>query len=303
MKAAFMPTMVDFPTIVQEALAVFGKGCETEAARRHFAAYLTGLMVAERKTVSGIHREFALTTAQSCWNRWRTEVQWDGQTLHDRRLAWGQHGPPTRDNSRGGIAIDNTLVDHEGKRSEDVGWFGEQADERHVIAHDDLISNDGGPSGAHSPSEWRRCKKRDAWAEGPFQDHTALCIALSDAAVQRAIPGDFTFESYGTSTTVLTHIQSKQRADVGDLKLHRTVGEAGRAQKLPEVAQQIPWEAKQPVRRGRWRYWDCRKHRRIPDVTHPVRLGLCWRERDDAEARKALVSHRLGWAVMRIVLV
>jgi hypothetical protein len=32
-----MPTIVDCPTIVQEALAVFGNVCETEAARRHFA--------------------------------------------------------------------------------------------------------------------------------------------------------------------------------------------------------------------------------------------------------------------------
>ena len=82
MKAAFMPTIVDFPTIVQEALAVFGNVFETEAARRHFAAYLTGLMVAERKTVSGINREFALTTDQSCLNRWLPEVQWDVQTLN-----------------------------------------------------------------------------------------------------------------------------------------------------------------------------------------------------------------------------
>jgi hypothetical protein len=54
--------IVDFPTIVQEALAVFGEVFDTEAARHHFAEYLTGLMVAERKTVSGINREFVLTT-------------------------------------------------------------------------------------------------------------------------------------------------------------------------------------------------------------------------------------------------
>ena len=39
---------------------------DTEPARRHFAEYLTGLIVAENKTVSGINREFALTTDQSC---------------------------------------------------------------------------------------------------------------------------------------------------------------------------------------------------------------------------------------------
>lgn len=85
-----MPTIVDFPTIVQEALAVFGNVFDTAAARRHVAEYLTGLMVAERKTVSGIKRELVITTDQSCLNRWLTELQWDVQTLNDRRLAWLQ---------------------------------------------------------------------------------------------------------------------------------------------------------------------------------------------------------------------
>jgi len=303
MKAAFMPTIVDFPTIVQEALAVFGNVFDTEAARRHFAEYLTGLMIAERKTVSGINREFALTTDQSCLNRCLTEVQWDVQTLNDRRLAWLQQVPQTRYSSRGVIAIDNTLVDHEGKLIEDVGWFWDHADERHVIAHDYLISNYVCPSGAHYPIEWRRFKKRDACPEGTFQDHTALCIELIDDAVQRAIPGDFTFDSYFTSTKVLNHIQSTQRAYVGDLKLNRKVVYAGREQKLQEVAQQIPWEAKKPVRMGSRRYWYFSKQMRLPDVTHPVRIVLFWRERDDTEASKALVSNRLGWEVIRIVLV
>ena len=49
-----MPAIVDFPTVVQEALALFGALFDTEPARRHFAAYLTGLIVAENKTISGI---------------------------------------------------------------------------------------------------------------------------------------------------------------------------------------------------------------------------------------------------------
>ena len=54
---------------------------------------------------------------------------------------------------------------------------------------------------------------------------------------------------------------------------------------------------------GSTRYWYFSKQMRIPDVTHPVRIVLFWRERDDEEASKALVSNRLGWEVMRRVLV
>lgn len=298
-----MPPIVDFPTIVQEALAVFGDVFDTEAARRHFAEYLTGLMVAERKTVSGINREFVVTTDQSCLNRWLTEVSWDVQALNTRRLAWLQHDPRTRYSGRGVIAIDNTLVDHEGKLIEDVGWFWDHADQRHVIAHDYLISNYVCTSGAHYPIEWRRFKKRDACADGEFKDHTTLCIELIDDAIRRAIPGDFTFDSYFTSAKILNHIQRTHRAYVGDLKLNRKVVYLGREQKLQEVARQIPWEAKKPVRMGTTRYWYFSKQMRIPDVDHPVRIVLFWRERGDQEASKALVSNRLGWEVIRVVLV
>jgi hypothetical protein len=298
-----MPTIVDFPTIVQEALTIFGDVFDTEAARRHFAEYLTGLMVAERKTVSGINREFVVTTDQSCLHRWLTEVSWDVQTLNDRRLEWLQRDPKTRYSPRGVIAIDNTLVDHEGKLIEDVGWFWDHADERYVIAHDYLISNYVCPSGAHYPIEWRRFKKREACAAGEFKDHTQLCIALIDDAVARGIPGDFTFDCYFTSAKVLNHIQSQQRAYVGDLKLNRHVVYDGREQSLQAVARQIPWAAKKPVRMGQRRYWYFSKQMRIPDVDHPVRVVLFWKARGDQDASKALVSNRLGWEVIRMVLV
>ena len=95
-----MPAIVDFPTVVKEALALFGD------------LFVTGLMVAEKKTVSGINRECALTTDPSCLHRWLTEVQWDVTALNDRRLAWLQQAPRTRYSVRGVIAIDNTGVSH-----------------------------------------------------------------------------------------------------------------------------------------------------------------------------------------------
>lgn len=125
-----MPTIVAFPTVVKEAVDVFGTLFANEPARRHFAAYLTGLMIAEKKTVSGINRAFVITTDQSCLHRWLTEVDWDVQVLNERRLAWVQQAPKTRYSPRGVSAIDNTWVDHAGKRIDDVGWFWDHADER-----------------------------------------------------------------------------------------------------------------------------------------------------------------------------
>ena len=212
MAAASMPTIVDLPTIVHEALAAFGDVFDTEAARRHCAEDLTGLMIAQKKTVSGINREFVVTTDPSCLNRWLNAVAWEVTVLNDRRWAWLQGEPTTRYSARGVMAMENTLGDHAGKLIEAVGWFWDHANERYLIAHDDLISNYVCPAGAHYPIEWRRFRQRDACPEEAFKDHTALCIELIDDAVQRAIPGACTLDSYGTSAKVLNHIQSTTRA-------------------------------------------------------------------------------------------
>ena len=83
-----MPAIIEFPTIVEHAVEQFGAVFANAPARRHFAEYLTGLLVAEKKNVSGINAEFAQTTDQSCLNRWITEVDWDEVKLNEQRLAW-----------------------------------------------------------------------------------------------------------------------------------------------------------------------------------------------------------------------
>ena len=297
-----MPTIVDFPTIVQDALTVLGEVVDTEAARRPFAESLTGLIVAETKTVSGLTRAFALTTEPACLPRWLTEGHWDVQGRNDKRLAWWQQAPHMQSSPRGVMASAKTRVTPEGKLSEAVGWFWDQAAQRPVRAHAEVISHSGCPAGAHSPSEWRRFQKREACAAAACQDHTLLGMALLDDAIQRGIPGDLTLARYVTSAKLLNHLQRKQRADVGARKLHRKVGYTGREHKRQEGARQMPWEAKQPVRMGSPRYGSCSQQRRIPDVHHPVRIGLLWRERDAQEASNALGRNRLGWEVIRRVL-
>ena len=73
-----MPGIIEFPQVVQDAVDRYADLFANECQRRHFAEYLTGLFVAQRKTVLGINGEFAQTTDQSCLNRFLTAA--DGQT-------------------------------------------------------------------------------------------------------------------------------------------------------------------------------------------------------------------------------
>ena len=117
-----MPGIVEFPELVQATLAQYSDLFANECQRRHFAEYLTGLFVAERKTVLGIHDEFAQTTDQSCLNRCLTDAPWDVETLNLRRLGLHQKDPSTRYSEQGVIPIDNTLVDRDGMLIPDAGW-------------------------------------------------------------------------------------------------------------------------------------------------------------------------------------
>src|SRR4029078_12403929 len=91
-----MPGIIEYPKVVRDALAQYGDLFANECQRRHFAEYLTGLMVAERKTVLAIHREFAQTTDKSCLNRFLTDAPWDIEALNERRLDQLQKDTSTR---------------------------------------------------------------------------------------------------------------------------------------------------------------------------------------------------------------
>jgi hypothetical protein len=156
-----MPGIIEFPKVVQDAMAAYGDIFSNECQRRHFAEYLTGLMVAERKTVLGINGEFAATTDQSCLNHFLTSADWDVELLNERRLQELQKDPTTRYSDQGVIAFDNTLIDRDGLLIPDAGWYWDHAEERNKIAQDYLFANYVCTSGKHYPLEFRLFRKEE----------------------------------------------------------------------------------------------------------------------------------------------
>ena len=306
-----MPGIIEFPTVVQDALDQYGDLFANQCQRRHLAEYLTGLFVAQRKTVLGIHDEFAQTTDQSCLNRFLTEVPWDVQTLNQRRLERLQENPFTRYSDHGVIAIDNTLIDRDGLLIPDAGWFWDHAEERNKIAQDYLFANYVCTSGKHYPLEFRLFRKQEICEalNEPFRNHTALCCELIDWVCERNIPGDFTIDCYFTSAEVLNHIHAKTdrfgwpRGYVGDLKTNRNLEWQGRIIKASDLAASIPPEDRKELRQGDRRQWYFTATVRIPDVKHKVRIVILWRYRHDPEPIKILVTNRITWEVTRILQV
>jgi DDE superfamily endonuclease len=306
-----MPGIIEFPALIQEALDQYGDLFANEPQRRHFAEYLTGLIVAERKTVLGIHDEFARTTDQSCLNRFLTEAPWDVQTLNRRRLERLQQDPSTRYSDRGVIPIDNTLIDREGTLIPDAGWYWDHAEERYKIAQDYIFANYVCTSGKHYPLEFRLFRKQEVCEalKEPFRNHTTLVCELIDWVCEWKIPGAFAMDCYFTCAEILNHIHQKRdrfgrsRGYVGDLKTNRKLVWKGSTLKASELAASIPAADRKELRIGDQRQWYFTVTVRIPGVDHKVRIVVLWRYRDDAEPVKILVTNRITWEVSRIVRV
>jgi DDE superfamily endonuclease len=318
-----MPGIVEFPTIVQQAAQQFGTVFANDPERRHFAEYLTGLLVAAKKNVSGVNSEFAETTDQSCLNRWLTTVAWDEQELNRQRLAWLQQSAQTRYAPSGVIPIDNTLVDHEGKLIEDAGYFWDHAEERHKIAHDYLIANYVCPSSKHYALEFRRFRKqadcnatraeleaREGGFEAAsakerrlaaFKNHTELCGELIDWVVEQDIPGTFAFDSYFTNASICNRIHGHERAYVGDLKFNRKVWFRGTEMKMNAMAAEIPAMARKKVTTGDHLQWYFTKTIWISEVAHAVRVAILWPYQNSKEPKKILVTNQTNWEITRVL--
>jgi hypothetical protein len=300
-----MPAIVDYPTVVKEVLDVFGSSFANEPERRHFAEYLTGLMIAPKKNVSAINREFAATTDQSCLNRWLTEAVWDEEALNGQRIDWLQKSRETRFSARGVIPIDNVLVDHDGKLIEDVGYFWDHAEKRYQVAHDYLIVNYVCTSGKHYPLEFYRFVKREHCQQQgiEFRDHNVLFRQLIDWVIANDIPGDFAFDSWFTHKDNLNYIHGLERAYVGDLKVNRKLLVNGREIKAQDFAAQIAPADRKKIRIGDKEQCYFTKTVRLPGVDHKVRIVMLWGHRQDDKVKKVLVTNRTGWEVTRILKV
>ena len=165
MEDSIMPAIVEFPTVVKEALEEFGPFFVNEPERKHFAEYLTGLMIAHKKNVSAINREFAITTDQSCLNRWITETEWDEEAFNQKRLDWLQKSPDTRYSAQGVIPIDNVLIDHRGTYIEEVVYFMAHSGQRYKMAQDYIIAPYVFTCGKHYALSFTRLVKPDQCRE------------------------------------------------------------------------------------------------------------------------------------------
>ena len=311
-----MPAIIHPPNIVANAMDEFiAEYFQNKPQRKHCANYLTGLLLAQSKTVAGITEEIVGASDQSCLNRFMNDVDWDHEELNAARIIWLQQFEDTKFHQNGIIALDDVLIEKTGKHIEDVGYMYDHAQKRTILAHDVLFANDvDSKSGKHYPLDFRRFKKEDQCEaeEVVFKKQTELFRELVGWCHDCCIPGTFVFDSHYSSKENLNSINSLKnedgtsRAYVGDLMSNRIIVHKGVQQQINVFATTIPPADRRPMKitgadgklRTQYFLTVCVK---MPGLDHKVRIVVIWKERDDTEAVKSLVTNRIHWNGEKIV--
>jgi len=297
--------------IVQDAMEEFlAPLFKNNPQRKHLANYLTGLMIADNKTVAGMTDEMPNASDQSCLNRFLTEVEWDEQAMNEMRIKMHQQSDDTKFHARGIIPLDDVLIAKSGKFIKDTGTLWDHSDQRYIHGMDLIIINYVHPhSKKHYPLYYRRYKKKDQCecTGEDFKKITELAIELIDECHEKCVFAAFTFDSFYTCAEIQNHIHSLKDADgnergyVGDLKFNRKIVFKGIEQQAVEFAKTIPAEDRKSVTVDGKKQWYLTVCVKMPNVDHKVRVVILWRYKNDAEPRKILVTNKIHWNVERII--
>lgn len=132
--------IVKCPSFVEDFLPRVN-GVFTKPQLKHFARYLTGLVVCENKTVTGINSSFVSRNDQSALNHWLTDSGWSEEKLDRARKAAIIEGLQARRLKMGVLVVDDTINRKTGEHMEGVNIHYDHAEGRHVLGHK-LVTSD-----------------------------------------------------------------------------------------------------------------------------------------------------------------
>jgi len=182
---AMLP-IVKYPTFIERVLPNF-EPIFNQSQLRHFAEYLTGLIVSENKTINGINDHFLNHTDQSAKNHFLTDSNWDDTKLTAKRLDLILEQCRMKRVTDGLLVIDDTLAHKTGEQIEAVDWFWDHSNHSYTLGHQ-IVSSQFVAKDFHVPIDSRLYRKEEDLGKEQFKSKLDLAIELIDQAVETHIP-------------------------------------------------------------------------------------------------------------------
>jgi len=136
-----LPIVAPAPVVRAHAGAfrdLFANRCQF----RHFQGYLTGLMVLDNKSLSGMARCLVDSADTTNLSRFLSEAPWDEAAVDDRRVEYllAQTGHQRRAAADSVLALDDTLCEHVGGLFAHIDRHYNHGDGRYPLAHNPVTS-------------------------------------------------------------------------------------------------------------------------------------------------------------------
>ena len=241
-----MLPIVGYPNVVSFGMSVFRK-VFSRPQSRHFANYLTGLMVCAKRTVKGINDSFPAHLDQSAMNHFLTDSTWSDEELDRARHELINARLKELGFEDGVLIVDDTIAHKTGKNMEGVGIHFDVSEGRYTLGHQ-LVTTHYARGWASVPLDFEVYIKRDK-AEGGFKTKLELAKDLIRKAVDRNVPFScVVFDAWYFNHEMTSFIEGLRKDWVASCKGNRQILVGRRKVRLSEWAAGLRRELFRPMK-------------------------------------------------------
>jgi SRSO17 transposase len=296
-----MLPIVRYPSFVEGFLPRLN-GVFTKPQLKHFARYLTGLVVCENKTVTGINRSFMGRNDQSALNHWLTDSRWSEEKLDRARKAAILDFLQARRLKRGVLVVDDTISHKTGKHMEGVDIHYDHSEGRCVLGHQ-LVTSDLVIGGLSLPLDFELYRRDEGQPD--FKTKQELFRIL----VRRAAEDEVPFTCVVTDTWYFNRrnmkcVEELGRDWVAGCRSNRLILMPGGWTSTSAYIERVPRsrfrEVKIETEKGERRFWTYAKNVTMKGRWR-VRIVVSYENPELKGEPKILATNRLDWDVKTII--
>lgn len=297
-----MITVLEIPSVVKSHESLFGFSGQI---KKHFSQYLTGLIVSENLTVTGINSIFKDANDQSSMNRFLTEYEWDEQEVNDKRLGLLQSAVGTKWIKSGFVVIDDTLVDKDGIHIAGVGKLFDHCEGKYVLAQN-VVTSHYVDTRVGYPIDLRQYFKADSEEakEHGFKTKIELACELIDDAEKRKVAATlYLFDAWFLCKDVTGKVEGYGKSWVSRCKSDRLVA-SDKMIPLNDFAKSLSREQFREIKVNNKKYLVYEKCVRLNKIGRvKLVVSFQWDEEDKKyqEEPAFIATNRLEWRAERIL--
>ena len=199
----------------------------------HAKAYVTGLVAARNKTVSGIAREVLPANSERALNKFLSKYNWNENELNHERLEELQKHGETRWAQDGYIIIDDTVTEKAGDDVPGVDYFYDHAEGDTIWGQNIVYAFYADDKTAY-PLGFR------LYEDGDSKLDLAKNL-IDEIESEVGVPADtYLFDSwYAHASSLIEHIESYGKDWIGPLRSNRLVSYGNEEMRVDALAERI----------------------------------------------------------------